>query len=79
MVTMTRCALLLDFTQIHVDGRPLSQIEKEFTQILRAILACQEVSDWQGIADRIEYELLTNLVSWKNSLNKLRLSQISNA
>ena len=78
-VTLTRAVLKLDFTKIGVENRTLSQVDKEFSQILKSILVCQEASDWQGIADCVEYELITNLSSWTNALRLLRLSQHSNA
>jgi hypothetical protein len=76
-VVVTRAAMRLDFTTVRVDGCSLAQIEREFLQILRHILHCQEATDWIGIADRVEYELLPNLSSWRTALRSLRLAHAS--
>jgi len=78
-VILARCALKLDFNRIEVDGLSLSQIETEFTGILSAILEFQEKQDYIGMADKVEYELLTNLCSWGHALRQLQLSRQSNA
>jgi len=76
---ITRCALKLDFTRIMVEGTSLARLEREFSEILDGIVACQEKSDYAGIADKVEYELLTNIYLWTNALKTLRLSAMSNA
>lgn len=78
-IFVTRCALSLDFTQIPVEDRTLAAVEKDFANILRGILACQEKNDYEGIADGLEYSLLTNIVSWRSGLRQLRNAQLSNA
>lgn len=78
-VMITRAALRLDFNRIEVDGLPLSQIESEFTSILASVLECQEKQNFSGIADIVEYELLTNLCSWARALRQLQLSRQSSA
>jgi len=78
-VMITRCALKLDFTRITVEGTSLARLEREFSEILDGIVACQEKSDYAGIADKVEYELLTNIYLWTNALKTLRLSAMSNA
>ncbi len=78
-LTITRTALKLDFNQIAIEGLKLSQVELEFTQILKAIVECQEKQDFIGVADRVEYELITNLYSWAVLLGQLRISLHSNA
>jgi hypothetical protein len=80
-IMITRCALKLDFKciQIHGLGLPLSQIEQEFGAILATILECQEKQDFDGVADKVEYELLTNLSAWSSALRQLRVSRMSNA
>lgn len=76
---ITRVALRLDFSQVLVDGITLSQIEREFSEVLKTIITYQEQRDIVGLADKIEYELLTNLSAWTKTLKQLRLSQLSNA
>ena len=78
-VMIARVALKLDFSRIQVDGLPLSQIESDFTAILSSIVVCQERQDFVGMADKVEYELLTNLCSWSRALRQLQLSRQSNA
>jgi len=78
-VMLTRCAMKLDFNRIEIHGLPLAQIEQEFSTILKTILACQEKEDFIGVADKVEYELLTNLSAWSSALRQLRLSSASNA
>jgi hypothetical protein len=76
---ITRCALKLDFNRISIDGITLAQIQDELSKILKTILECQEKEDFVGVADRVEYELITNLYAWARALRQLRLSQMSNA
>jgi hypothetical protein len=78
-VVISRFVLHLDFNQIMVDGYSLTQIEKEFSGVLQSIMICQEQHDYAGVADKIEYALLTNLCAWGKGLNQLRLSQLSNS
>jgi hypothetical protein len=78
-IMITRCALKLDFSRIEIHGVSLSRIEQEFATILKTILECQERADYIGVADKVEYELLTNLSAWKSALRQLRLSSMSNA
>lgn len=78
-ITITREVLKLDFDGISIDGFPLSRVEREFSEILNAILHCQETRDISGLADKIEYELLTNICSWIKALRNLRPSQRGDA
>ncbi len=78
-IVITRCAVRLDFNQIMAEGRPLAQVENDLLKILAGILAAQEKNDKDGIADKVEYELLPNLCSWTSALRQLRLAQRSNA
>jgi hypothetical protein len=78
-ITITRSALKLDFSRIQIHGISLKQVENEFSSIFSSILAYQEKQDYIGIADKVEYELLTNLCSWAGALKQLRLSAHSNA
>jgi len=78
-ILVTRCALKLDFNGIHVDGISLSQIEKQFSSILSSMLDYQEKQDFEGLADKVEDELLTNLCFWSKAIRILQLSRASNA
>ncbi len=78
-LTITRTALKLDFNNIAIDGLKLSQVETEFTQILKSIVECQEKQDFIAVADKVEYELITNLYSWAVLLGQQRISLHSNA
>jgi hypothetical protein len=61
-----------------VDGFTLAQIEENFLNVLRTILSYQEKGDYLGIADKIEYELLTNLCMWAEGLRVIRRNRASN-
>jgi hypothetical protein len=78
-VTITRVAMKLDFTQVTVDDMKLSRLEQEFSEILKHIILSQEVEDYIGIADKVEYELLPNLCGWAKAIRQLRTSHFSNA
>ena len=78
-ILVTRCALKLDFSRIHIDGIALSQIEQEFSSILAGLLEYHEKQDYTGIADKVEYELLANLGSWAQALRQLQISRSSNS
>lgn len=76
---ITRMATKIDFNQIQVENRTLSAVEDELLQILQAILTCQQDGDFEGIAERIEYELLANLSTWIRALTSINQSRQSNA
>ncbi|NBX67507.1 MAG: hypothetical protein EBR01_00935 [Proteobacteria bacterium] len=78
-ITITKAAIGLDFTKELLDGRSLSQTESDLNIILKSVFSFQEQEDYQGLADKIEYELLTNLSEWGRALNQLRARQNSNA
>jgi hypothetical protein len=78
-ILITRTALKLDFYQLVIEGIRLSQIEAEFLAILKAIVGCQERQDYSALADKVEYELITNLYSWAVLLGQLRISLHSNS
>lgn len=78
-VMITRSVLKLDFKLIDIHGIKLSVIESDFSDILRTIIDLQERQDWTALADKVDYELITNLSSWTSALKQLRLSQMSNA
>jgi hypothetical protein len=73
---ITRAVLKLDFKKILIfDGIKLSQVEQEFGEILQDIAVLQEQKDYAGIADKVEYELLTNLHAWSVALRHLHYGQ----
>lgn len=76
---LTRTALKLDFTRISYEERSLSQMEEQLSEILKGILKFQQINDYVGIADRIEYELIPALGHWVAALNHLRRVYCSNA
>lgn len=76
---ITRVALKLDFKKISLDGIPLSQLESDFSDVLKNIVHYQEKADYDSVADKVEYELITNLHTWTKVLKQLRNSQNSNA
>jgi len=78
-IALTRLAMKLDFSRMSVDGIPLARLEKDLTGILKGIVSCQETADYEGLADKVEYELLTCFHSWSRALKQLRLSAHSNA
>lgn len=78
-IVLTRLAMKLDFQRISVDGIPLARLEKELTLILSGIVGFQEKQDYEGVADKVEYELLPNFASWTRALTQLRISFQSNA
>lgn len=78
-IVLTRLAMKLDFQRIQVDGITLARLERDFASILAAIVQCQERQDYEGLADRVEYELLPCFASWSRALGQLRLSLHSNA
>ncbi len=78
-ITITKVAVNLDFSKTSIDGISLSQIETDLQQILKSVFTFQQEEDYQGLADKIEYELLTNLSNWCQALKFLRSQQNANA
>ena len=78
-IVITRSVLRIDFKVMQVDGISLERLENEFSGILKSIISFQEAQDFIGLADKVEYELITNLYSWVKALKQLSLSQRSNA
>jgi hypothetical protein len=64
----------LDFTKIPTDMGNLSDTEKSLLFILKGMFQNQERKEYEEIADKIEYELLTNLSAWTGALGALRNS-----
>lgn len=78
-IVLTRLAMKLDFQKLNVDGISLARLERDFSLILAGILSCQEKEDFEGVADKVEYELLTCFHSWTRALKSLSNSLNSNA
>lgn len=78
-ITITRSVLNLKFETITLEGRTLAQIESYLSQILKSVLESQEKKNFEELADKIEYELITNLSSWKTALTQIRTNQESNS
>jgi hypothetical protein len=78
-ITITKIALNLDFTKTFCEGVSLAKIESDLQHILKSVFGFQQQEDYQGLADKIEYELLTNLSNWGQALKQLRAQQNSNA
>jgi len=74
-VRNTQSALSIDFTQISNDNVTLAETEKNLLGILKMVFQNQQRKEYEEIADRIEYELLTNLSSWNSALKKLNRLQ----
>lgn len=78
-ITITKAALNLDFSKIETQGVNLAQVEADLNSILKSVYALQQAEDYQGLSDKIEYELLTNLSNWTQALKAMRNTQNSNA
>ncbi len=78
-IVLTRLAMKLDFERIAVDGISLARLESDLSSILQGIMDCQERSDFEGLADKVEYELLHCFHSWSRALTQLQKSFYSNA
>jgi len=75
-VRNTQSAMQLDFTKIATDVGNLSDTEKSLLFILKGMFQNQERKEYEEIADKIEYELLTNLSTWTSALGALRNSLV---
>ncbi len=78
-IVLTRLARKLDFSRLEVDGVSLARLEKDFSSILIGIVDCQERQDFEGLADKVEYELLPCFASWSRALSQIQRSANSNA
>lgn len=68
----TRTALSLDFKGVSTEFGSLADTESNLLGILKAMFLNQNRKEYEQLADRIEYELLTNLSSWNAGLQKIR-------
>ncbi|NBX93284.1 MAG: hypothetical protein EB078_00900 [Proteobacteria bacterium] len=73
---LTKAALKLDFATVNNEMGTLADTEKSLLVILRGMFKHQESKEYEEIADKIEYELITNLCVWTSSLTALRHSQL---
>ena len=74
-IKRTKTALQLDFTKIQADMGSLAETEKSLLFILKGMFLNQQHKQYLEIADKIEYELITNLSTWISTLKSLRQSQ----
>lgn len=77
-MTITRVVCKLNFASIKVDGTPLAKTEETLTVILKSVLESQEKANYEELADKIEFELITNLYNWKTGLQEVQRSRQSN-
>lgn len=75
-IRLTKSALNLDFGKISSESGSLCDTEKSLLFILKGMFQNQERKEYEEIADKIEYELLTNLSAWTNTLKLLRNSLV---
>jgi len=75
-IRLTKSAMQLDFSKISTDLGSLCETEKSLLFILKGMFQNQERKEYEEIADKIEYELLTNLSAWTNALKTLRNSLV---
>lgn len=73
-VKNTRIALNIDFKKVSCESGTLADIEEHLLRILKGLFSSQQAKRYDEVADRIEYELLTNLSSWNGSLRKIQKS-----
>ncbi|NBV50101.1 hypothetical protein EBR03_04185 [bacterium] len=75
-VTRTKTALNLDFSKVGTESGTLAETEKSLLFILKGMFQNQERKEYEEIADKIEYELITNLSTWTSSLKILRATLV---
>ena len=75
-VRNTKAALNLDFSKISTEMGTLQDTEKSLLFILRGMFINQERKEYDAIADKIEYELITNVSSWIAALKSIRQSRM---
>lgn len=76
-VRNTKAALHLDFSKIPTEMGNLQDTEKALLFILRGMFINQERKEYDAIADKIEYELITNVSSWISSLKAIRQERVN--
>jgi hypothetical protein len=70
-MAITKTAIPLDLQKVPTDIGTLAGTEKELVQILKDMLALQEANQYDELADKVEYELITNLHVWMKTLKRL--------
>ena len=75
-IKRTKAALQLDFSKVQTEIGNLADTEKSLLFILRGMFQNQQAKQYSEIADKIEYELLTNLSMWTTALGALRNSLV---
>jgi hypothetical protein len=69
MTDFIECTLRLDFHDLSLNGRPVSEYVKSLNCILREIVNAQEGSDPVLLADILVYDLVPHLEEWKEIYN----------
>jgi len=70
-MAITKTAVPLDLQKIPTDVGTLAGTERELMQILKDMLALQEAKRYEDLADKVEYELITNIHVWVKTLKKI--------
>lgn len=76
-VAKTKAALKIDFSKIPTESGTLADTEQSLLFILKGMFQNQQRKEYEEIADKIEYELITNLCAWTTTLNRLRQTLVS--
>ena len=76
-ISKTKAALKLDFAKIPTESGTLADTEQSMLFILKGMFQNQQRKEYEEIADKIEYELITNLCAWTTSLNRIRQTLIA--
>lgn len=68
----TEQALGIELIKMTIDGVALQRLIDDFSQLLEQIYFLSEREDFAAIAEKIDFELLPNLYTWRRSLEVLR-------
>lgn len=63
-----RSAKQLDFSKIEIKEKLLSELEQDMLSILGSIFDAQKKEDFVTLSDVIEYELIPNLIYWRDAV-----------
>lgn len=65
----------INFKQITIDNVSLADLETNLKNAFKKVIFYHRIEQFPELADKIEYELLTNLSTWTRALKQLRRSQ----
>jgi hypothetical protein len=74
-IKRTKAALQLDFSKVQTEIGNLADTEKSLLFILKGMFQNQQAKQYSEIADKIDYELITNLSTWLSTLKIMRQNQ----